>query len=64
MYLGGIWVNGALVRGGFAYVYLKYVISERLFEFEDEAKESQAGIWKLPESERVKPWEWRKQNRK
>jgi hypothetical protein len=27
------------------------------------AKEIQAGIWKMPEKERVKPWEWRKQKR-
>jgi len=64
VYVGDLWVNGALVRGGYAYVYPRYVTTERLYEFEEEARESQAGIWKLPESERVKPWEWRKQKRK
>jgi len=63
VYVGGLWVNGALVRGGYAYVYPKYATTERLYEFEEEARGNQAGIWKLPESERVKPWEWRKQNR-
>jgi endonuclease YncB( thermonuclease family) len=63
VYIGDLWVNGALVRGGYAYVYPRYVTTERLYEFEEEARESQAGIWKLPESERVKPWEWRKQKR-
>ena len=61
VYIGDLWVNGALVRGGYAYVYPKYATSERLYEFEEEARENQAGIWKLPENERVKPWEWRKQ---
>ncbi len=64
VYVGDLWVNGALVRGGYAYVYPKYATSSRLYEFEREAKESKAGVWKLPENERVKPWEWRKQNRK
>ena len=64
VYVGDLWVNGELVRGGYAYVYPRYATTERLYEFEEEARESQAGIWKLPESERVKPWEWRKQKRK
>ena len=41
-------------------MYPKYATSERLYEFEREAKENQAWVWKLPENERVKPWEWRK----
>ena len=60
VYLGDLWVNGALVRGGYAYVYPKYATSQRLFELEEEAYLNKAGIWKLPENERVKPWEWRK----
>ena len=55
VYVGDVWVNGELVRGGYAYVYPKYATTERLYEFEREAKKSQAGIWALPESERVKP---------
>ncbi len=60
VYLGDLWVNGALVRGGYAYVYPKYATSKQLYEYEAEAQESKAGIWKLPESERIKPWVWRK----
>ena len=60
VYLGDLWVNGALVRGGYAYVYPKYATSSRLYAFESDAKKDKAGIWKLPEKERVKPWEWRK----
>ena len=61
VYIEDIWVNGELVRGGYAYVYPKYATSQRLYECEQLAKESQMGIWALPESERVKPWEWRKE---
>ena len=63
VYLGDFWVNGALVRGGYVYVYPKYATSKQLYEYEAEAKESQAGIWKLPENERMKPWEWRKRKK-
>ena len=55
VYVGDLWVNGELVRGGYAYVYPKYATNQRLYEYERLAKESQMGIWALPESERVKP---------
>jgi len=45
VYLGDLWVNGALVRGGYAYVYPRYATAERLYEFEEEVRESQAWIW-------------------
>ena len=45
VYVGDLWVNGALVRGGYAYGYPEYATSSRLYEFEEEARESQAGIF-------------------
>jgi len=41
------WVNGELVRGGYAYVYPRYATTKRLYEFEEEAKGIRAGFWKL-----------------
>jgi len=35
------------VRGGYMYVYPSYATTERLYEVEEEARESQAGMWKL-----------------
>ena len=63
MYVGDTWVNGALVRGGNVYVYPKYATSQLLYGFERLAKEEGLGLWGLSESERVRPWNWRKQNR-
>lgn len=63
VYIGDTWVNGELVRGGYAYVYPKYATNQRLYEYEQSARENQIGIWVLPENERIKPWEWRKKNR-
>ncbi len=59
VYLGDLWVNGELVRGGYAYVYPKYAVSKKLYEFEKDAQGNKAGIWKLPKKERIKPWVWR-----
>ena len=60
MYVGESWINGELVRGGYSYVYPEYAVSKKLYEYEKDAQENKAGIWKLPEKERVKPWDWRK----
>ena len=60
VYLGELWVNSALVRDGYAYVFPEYATSSRLYAFEREAQKNKNGIWKLPAKERMKPWEWRK----
>ncbi len=56
--MNDFWINAELVRGGYAYVYPEYATSKHLYEYEHKARESQMGIWALPENERVKPWEW------
>ena len=62
VYVGNLWVNGELVRNGFAYVYTQYAVSKRLYEYENEAEKNKKGIWRLPEKERVRLWVWRKKN--
>lgn len=62
VYVRDLWVNGELVRGGYAYVYPEYAVSMKLYEYEMDAQEDKGGIWKLPENKRVKPWEWREKN--
>ena len=60
VYLGDTWVNGELVQQGYAYVYTRYAVSKKLYEYEAEAEKYKRGVWGLSKSERVKPWEWRK----
>lgn len=62
VYQDDVWVNGELVRGGYAYVYREFAVSKKLYEYEGEAERNKTGIWQLPETERTKPWEWRKKN--
>ncbi len=52
-------VNAEMVKRGAAWVYRKYVKEQSLFNLESEARLSKRGLWSLPESQRVPPWEWR-----
>jgi endonuclease YncB( thermonuclease family) len=63
VYVDDLWVNGELVKNGFAYVYERYAVSQKLFRYQKTAEQNKKGIWKLPESQRIKPWAWRKKNR-
>ena len=60
VYLNDVWINGELVQQGYAYVYERYAVSKKLYEFEAEAAKHHRGVWKLPAAERIKPWKWRK----
>ena len=56
----GLDVNAEMVKIGAAWVYRKYSKDQRMIELESEAKAAKRGLWSLPESERIPPWEWRK----
>jgi len=62
VYINDVWINGELVKNGFAYVYTRYAVSKKLYEYEAQAEKNSLGLWKLPENERIKPWNWRKNN--
>ncbi|MBN2701128.1 MAG: thermonuclease family protein [Methylothermaceae bacterium] len=63
VYIGGDWVNRAMVCGGHAWVYRKYAKSRSLYDCEREARLSKLGLWSLPEAQRTPPWEWRHASR-
>lgn len=63
VYLNDIWVNGKLVQQGYAFVYDRYAVSKKLYKYQTQAEKNKHGIWKLPENQRVKPWDWRKRNK-
>lgn len=62
VYVDDLWVNGELVRQGYAYVYTDFAVSAKLYKYEKAAENNRLGIWKLPSQERMKPWIWRKKN--
>ena len=63
VYEGSLYVNAEMVRLGAAWVYRQYSHDPSLLRLEQEARDARRGLWRLPEAERVPPWEWRKEKR-
>ncbi|MBI6601018.1 thermonuclease family protein [Pseudomonas sp. S4_EA_1b] len=57
-------INAHLVSSGAAWVYRQYSKDRGLLALESAAREARVGLWALPESERMPPWEWRRAARK
>lgn len=53
-------VNAELVRQGAAWVYRQYSRDRSLIALEEQARAAARGLWALPGSERMPPWEWRR----
>lgn len=59
VYANSVSMNRYLVESGNCWVYPKYAKDQKLFALQEAAKSAGKGLWQLPESERVPPWEWR-----
>jgi endonuclease YncB( thermonuclease family) len=59
VYADNVCVNCEQVREGHAWVYRKYSDDPVLLKLEAEARAAKRGLWSLPESQRIPPWEWR-----
>lgn len=59
LYADGTHVNRALVRQGHAWVYHRYAVDDTLADLEAAARSERAGLWALPEADRIPPWSWR-----
>lgn len=67
--VGRVWVGemdvaGELVRSGAAWVYRRYATHDNLYSLEEIARKQGRGLWGLPESQRIPPWEWREAKRR
>ena len=63
VYYGDIDVNAEMIRTGYAWAYRAYLTDARFLALEQEARRDKRGLWSLPASERVPPWEWRRKPR-
>jgi hypothetical protein len=63
VWLGNRHINRELAREGHARVCRKYLRDKTLLDDEARARENEKGLWGLPESQRVPPWEWRRGRR-
>lgn len=59
----GLDINAEVVRAGNAWVFRRYVRDPSLFTLEQSARERRAGLWALPEDQRVPPWTYRERQR-
>lgn len=60
----GLDINAEVVRTGNAWVYRRYVRDQALFVLEQVARQQRAGLWALPEAQRVPPWAYRERERR
>lgn len=63
IYVNGDHVNRKLVQEGMAWAYRQYLQDQTLLQDEQQAREAKRGLWSLPGTEQVPPWEWRQGNR-
>ena len=63
VYVDGIHVNRKMVQDGMAWVYRQYLKDKTLLHDEQAAREAKRGLWSLPSTEQVPPWEWRRGER-
>jgi endonuclease YncB( thermonuclease family) len=59
VYADDVCVGCELLRAGHVWVYRRYTNDPVLLGLEAEARAARRGLWSLPESEQVPPWEWR-----
>ena len=52
-------VNMLMVKFGFAWVYDKYAKNSSLYEYQNQAKAKNLGLWQAKDP--IAPWVWRKQ---
>ncbi len=63
VWVGDLEINRELVKRGAAWFYPEYAESDALYEEEERARAAKQGLWALPASERIEPWEWRRRAR-
>ena len=52
-------VNALMIKSGFAWVYDRYVKDSSLYQYQDQAKAENLGLWQAENP--IEPWVWRKQ---
>lgn len=58
--VGGTIVNHALAAAGAAWFYPEYAKDQTVYDIENEARDARRGLWALPASQRMEPWEHRR----
>ncbi|MES9902176.1 MAG: thermonuclease family protein [Sedimenticola sp.] len=57
-------INLQMVITGNAWAYRRYVDDHSILDAEKKAKREGLGLWSLPATDRVPPWEWRRKKKR
>ena len=60
VYLDSVDICQEQIELGNAWVYTQYATDKTLYLLQNQAERNKIGLWKLPASERVEPWVWRR----
>lgn len=60
LYVDDLDINAELVKRGAAWVYRDYSTDDSFYDHENTARDNNLGLWGMPESQRVPPWDWRR----
>jgi endonuclease YncB( thermonuclease family) len=63
VWIGDRHINREMIREGHAWVYRQYLEDKTMLDDETHARNGKVGLWGLPESQRVPPWDWRRGKR-
>ena len=58
------YVNREMVASGAAWAYRRYTNDRAMIDAEVEARRERRGLWSMPQSEIVAPWDWRLSRRR
>jgi len=59
IFMGSRDISKEMIQEGHAWAYRQYLTDDSLIGDEEHAKAQNLGLWSLPESDRIPPWEWR-----
>jgi len=59
IYVGSIDVSAELVRSGSAWAYREYLTDKALVSLETQARSARRGLWSMPLTQVIAPWDWR-----
>jgi endonuclease YncB( thermonuclease family) len=60
VHAGAMTVNTEMVRSGAAWAYRQYLRDQSLIGIETEARDRKIGLWSMPDSDIMPPWDFRR----
>lgn len=60
LWLGDLDVNAEMIKRGVAWVYRRYADDPAYCAYEKAARDLRRGLWSVPQSSAIAPWEWRR----